>query len=175
MSDYIGIELKRIKSKSEPVSVSSDLDLKSYNFDDNSIFVAYLFNEVKIDKAAKLNFEDIKSRLIKLRVFNESRELLLWKEEGGIKGRLRIDDDGVETDCTDIPQVVYGTRYEKGVLSEERGTEVKIPFLGNIKIDEKRNRLFVLTRNYICESGQASYIDSRLVKFYMNDKTKGEE
>ena len=112
-------------------------------------------------------------------MFNHSREVLIWRTEdnGGngsfsYKGRMRIDgeEEGDETPIVDAHQVLWGTRakyLDNGftLLTENRGTELILPFDNLESVDDKENRVFLETRNYIGynEIGQATYEDTRFL------------
>jgi len=110
----------------------------------------------------------------RLRVFDKQKELLVWRSNGGWKGRLRIDDQGEETDVVVAHQLLFGTRGERlspqfAKLEEDRGTTLVLP-LKDIDFDEKDNpstRVFIKTRNYIKINAvhQAGYCDCRFVAF----------
>lgn len=106
----------------------------------------------------------------KLRLFNETKELFIWRTEGKWKARLRIDGDGEEVNVIEANQVLFGTTGIHGngytILTEDRGTEIILPF-EITGIDTKKNRVKIKTRNYIGynELGQAGYVDTRFVKF----------
>ena len=113
------------------------------------------------------------TRLQKIRIFNESEELYIWKSGDIFKGRHRKDGDeaGVEMNIIEANQVLFGTeikeRFENGFIkiSENRGTELILPD-NNFILDDKKNRIAIKTRNYIdFENSIATYIDTRFVKF----------
>jgi CRISPR-associated protein (TIGR03984 family) len=106
------------------------------------------------------------------RIFNEERELKIWKDNDKFLYRLRIDEPGDEYGAVEAEQLLWGTHTEslgKGWtrLWEERGTELIVPF--DISIPEgqaaPRTRACIRTRNYIdyLSNGQASYVDCRFV------------
>jgi CRISPR-associated protein (TIGR03984 family) len=174
-----GLRLDTIKSEVKPVSVQVDL-LKTVieHFPGSSAFVAaYLDYRVLIGKFENDVFalcenETIDAKFVqRLRVFNHDRELLIWRSKDGLKGRLRIDESGKDTDVVDAGQVLFGTKAESMSnftrLTEDRGTEIILPF-ANINVDDKKKRVCVKTRNYIEYNSithQATYIDCRFVGF----------
>lgn len=160
--------------------ISQVISIKSY-------VVAYLDYKVLIgryeDKAfcfSKKEDEAFKPKHIqKLRIFNETQEIFIWRSSEGLKGRLRIDETGDTTDVVDAHQVLFGTKAEPvdgnyTKITEKRGTELILPFVLS-NIDAKRNRVFIKTRNYIDyidynEVNQATYVDCRFVGFWNNGK-----
>lgn len=172
-----GLILKKIKSKISPAKLNdSDLNQSiSENIKDKSFVAAYLDYKVLIGKFEdkRLYFyddESFEARYIqRLRVFNEDRELLIWRSSDGLKGRLRIDGEGDDAFVVDAEQVLFGTEAEdlKGFtrIREKRGTELILP-ISDLRIDDKKNRAFIKTRNYIGfneDTHQAGYIDCRFV------------
>ncbi|WP_353684544.1 CRISPR-associated protein Csx19 [Thermodesulfovibrio sp. 3907-1M] len=174
-----GLELKKIQSKVVIISEIDDLKktVSSY-FESPAYAVAYLTNEVLIGKFINGEFEFYQNKkinpdyLIKLRIFNLRQELLVWQTEEGLKGRLRIDEEGEETHVVDARQVLWGTDkedYGNGWtrIFEERGTQLILPF-SKFTVDNKKNRLFIRTRNYVhfnSETHLATYNDCRFIEF----------
>jgi len=185
-----GLELKNISSTYEPFP--SDSSIWSYVQDkfgaERSFIVAYLDYKVLIGTYENddYNFyenEAIEAKYIqRLRVFNESKELHLWRTSEGLKGRLRMDSEENGSEVVDAYQVLFGTRSEPSgnytKISEERGTELFLPF-HDLEIDvkkEKRIRIAVKTRNYIDYNNvfQATYIDCRFMGFHLWNIQKNE-
>jgi len=181
-----GLELKNISSTYE--LFPPDSSIWSYVQDkfgsERSFIVAYLDYKVLIGTYENGNChfhenETIDPKYIqRLRVFNETKELYLWRTSKGLKGRLRIDSEGNGTEVVDAYQVLFGTRSEPSGnytrISEERGTVLFLPFQ-DLEIDvkkEKKDRIAVKTRNYIDYNNvfQATYIDCRLMGFYKDNK-----
>ncbi len=172
-----GLELKEISSKI--VSVAIDSLKGAFNsFNSNGYVVVYLDYKVLIGRVDACGFEfyndeTIEERYIqRLRLFNEQKELLIWREDSGLKGRLRTDEDGERTYVVDACQVLWGTNRERLSdewlrLYEQRGTELILPY-GNVEINDRNKRLFLKTRNYIAfhpKTSQATYTDCRFVGF----------
>ncbi|MDI6781989.1 MAG: CRISPR-associated protein Csx19 [bacterium] len=162
-----------MKSKAEPYSKSDFNSLVKHWGNDDGYFVAYLDYMVLIGKFCDGDFqgERFEPKFIqKMRLFNKSKELYLWRQDENIfSGRLRVDEADSDVDAIDAWQVLYGTRCEEKsgetLLSEERGTNLAIPFIGlNEKVDMP---IRIRTRNYIgCNDlGQAGYEDCRFVEF----------
>jgi len=108
-----------------------------------------------------------------MRLFDKEKELHLWRSNGVLKGRLRKDTEGQETEYVTTKQILNGTSFEDrdiGILAkEEKCTEYYLPFaeLKNIP-DKNKDRIAIITRNYIGYSEgikQAGYTDSRFVDF----------
>jgi len=154
------------------------------NFNDNGFIIIYLDYKVLIRKYGNgkiilLNGEEnFEPKFIqKLRLFNETQEFYIWKTEDKYKGRMRIDEEGEETDVIEANQVLFGTKGEvkdgKTIITEERGTEITLPFEIN-GIDTKENRVKIKTINYIGynEHGQAGYADNRFAGFTFGKENK---
>ncbi len=108
------------------------------------------------------------------RIFNQERELKIWRGDEGFSYRLRIDGQGEECYAVEARQNLWGTRAKPcagksdwAILYEDRGTELTVP----LKVAHIEGRdeplVFVKTRNYIGKSmayGQATYVDCRFVE-----------
>ncbi|MCF6147693.1 MAG: TIGR03984 family CRISPR-associated protein [Candidatus Kuenenia sp.] len=187
MREANGLQLREIKSKSIPFPVknkdiedfekciSARISVKSY-------IVAYLDYKVLIGTFENGVFHFYKDEkfdpkhIQKLRVFNQTQELYLWRSSDGMRGRYRTDEEGKETFVVDAEQVLFGTKAEPPdsgftKITETRGTELTLPF-SNLSVDDKRNRVFIKTRNYIDynEVNQATYVDCRFMGFWNNGK-----
>ena len=188
------IELHSVKShvensEGDKLELSDFASLKSLintKFPHGGLCVSYLDNEVLIGKydGNELKFYQNKvpepQYIQKLRLFNENQELFLWRKKwkdkcGEFAFRLRVDEDGNETDVIDAKQVLWGTTAKKleeefTEISETRGTKIILPF-NDIEVDDKDRRVFILTRNYISYDTndssyqQAAYVDCRFVAF----------
>jgi CRISPR-associated protein (TIGR03984 family) len=202
-----GLELKEISSQAFPISAFDDLSNKHINSildeinrktplsfirrgvgGEVSFVVAYLDYKVLIGKYSNGSFsfynnESIEPKYVqRLRIFNKNEELLLWRSEGVLKGRYRKDNDGDKIDVVDNNQVIFGTKAEEinsyTKLTEERGTEIIIPFKDVIlDVNKKEDRIKIKTRNYIGfnEIYQATYIDSRFIEFTFGENNKSLE
>ncbi len=172
-----GLELKTIKSMVKYPEFKSPLEnFLSENFKEEGYIVAYLVHQVvmgyyKNNTIILPYSETIEERYLqRLRLFNEKRELYLWRSNGDFKARLRIDEEGDDTEVVDASQVLWGTRSEQfgefTKLTEERGTTLIVP-VKDIEVDDRKKRLFLRTRNYIgyTQAYQATYIDSRFMGF----------
>ncbi len=173
MSKGNGLKLDSMKSKADPYSKSDFDSLVKHWGNDHGYFVAYLDYRVLIGIYSNGVFqeEEFKPKFVqKMRLFNKSKELYIWRQDENVfSGRLRTDEEGEDVDVIDAWQVLYGTRCEEknGVtsLTEDRGINLAIPFSG---LNEKNDLpIRIYTRNYIGynELGQAGYEDCRFVEF----------
>jgi CRISPR-associated protein (TIGR03984 family) len=145
-----------------------------------SFFVAYLDYKVIIGRYVDGKFgcygketidpQHLQQYLQRLRVFNQDEELLLWRSSGKFNGRFRIDKQGKEAEAIEANQVLFGTTAKKlnehfTQISEQRGTCLILPF-PNIQVDDKKQRVFIKTRNYIDYNavGQANFTLRRAIK-----------
>jgi CRISPR-associated protein (TIGR03984 family) len=195
--DQSALKLKKIKTQTIALSQETDdpLACLEKRFKDNGFVVAYMDFKVLIGRYTNqrcvfagnetLDTNSLQY-LQRLRVFNDRQELLIWRtednEENGsdFKGRMRIDQDGEkseETPIVDANQVLWGTRAKSldngfTLLTEDRGTELILPFNNLESVDDKENRIFLETRNYIGynDIGQAAYVDTRFVGFFFDNK-----
>lgn len=107
--------------------------------------------------------------LREIRLFNEDRELYLYRTEKGFRYRRRIDGAGEPAEYIETRQVLWGTKGDPQgdwtALSEKRGICLTVPIQAP-GVDE-RCRVALVTRNYITESdsGQAGITDCRFVGF----------
>lgn len=176
-----GLELKEIDSFSEPFKGIPVGELKTKlnsHFSETGFVVAYLDNRVLLGRweNGDYYFHDnqiVEEKFIqKIRVFNKTKEFYSWRTKSGFDGRLRKDDDrGRDIDVVVAKQLLVGTEVKnnsKGFteICEMRGSNIMVPF-ENIVVDEKDNRLFIKTHNYIeyTLTGQATYTDCRFVAF----------
>lgn len=175
-----GLELNEINSRVLPILEITDIkETASKHFNSNGFVLAYLTYGVYIGRYHTGEFvfpESINLNpdyIVRLRIFNETEELYIWKTKDRLRGRLRIDTEGDKTPVVDAYQVLWGTKKEAKEngwtrLYEDRGTELILPF-ANIAVDDKRKRIFIKTRNYIdfhLQSHLATYTDCRFVGFF---------
>lgn len=176
-----GLKLIELHSYAEPVN---DIDRdKLYvvlreNFAGKCYVVAWLDYKVLIGTWEDEAFhfykgEQFEQKFIqRLRVFNQQKEFLVWRSNGRLKGRLRTDDfSGTGTTAVVAHQVLFGTTSQAlnahfTEISEVRGTKLILPF-SNVKVDNKRSRVFIKTHNYVTFNAvhQATYSDCRFVAF----------
>jgi len=175
-----GLELIEIKSEARPfakINWQALQEALNKNFVGNSYVVAWLDHEVRIGLWQNQNFLFYENKLSdlkyvqRLRVFDQQKELLVWRSNGEWKGRLRIDDQGEETAVVVAHQLLFGTTAKSlnghfTEIGEKRGTKLILPF-ANLKVDDQRNRVFIKTHNYVKTNAvhQAGYFDCRFVAF----------
>jgi len=188
MTKSNGLEYCTVKTNGnpiEPFSLTSLEDLEKcveLKIKTDSLIVCYLDYTVLVGRYKNKTFEFFDNQsfdpvfIQKIRIFNVNQELLFWRSNGAFKGRYRKDGEGDEKAVVDSMQVLFGTKCEdlkNGYtrLSEKRGTEIILPFNG-LKADDKKNRVFIKTRNYIDynDAHQATYADCRFVGFYRWNK-----
>lgn len=171
-----GLEL--IKINSEVIYFSNIENVEkviSENITMKSFVVAYMDYAVMTGRYKNGNFifynnETLEQKYIqRIRVFNETEELLIWRSSNGFKGRLRIDSLGEDIEAVEAHQVLFGTRKKSlgdfTEIYEDRGTKIILPF-SDLTVD-KDKRIFIKTRNYIDynEVCQATCVDARFVSF----------
>lgn len=182
-----GLELIKLKKTDPEKLAASKIDeiISNCSGSDYSV-VAYLDNEVLIGKLINKQFRFFKntddsffSFIQKIRIFNESEEILFWRNGKTLIGRRRIDETGEDISVVEAEQIIYGTKKESLSsntpnitfikLTEDRGTEIILPDNtdNNYSVNENTKRIAVKTRNYIdySETGIASYVDCRFVCF----------
>ena len=178
-----GLELIKLDSTVEKFPVINYDELASIiekYFSEKALVVAYLDYTVLIGTWQQKQFhfydssENLQPKYIqKMRVFDSEMELLVWRISNGLKGRLRKDDlNGSGTEAVIAKLVLFGTQivdrsdstYTE--ITEERGTTLILPFTG-LKLDNKKNRIFIKTLNYIDYNkvNQATYVDCRFICF----------
>jgi hypothetical protein len=103
--------------------------------------------------------ENITDHFVRLRAFNTEKEYHFWKSGDDIKGRLIEDNSGTaDKPFADTNMVL------RGVIAEQQFFKLRNMQTGD---DEK---LTIRTCNYITETGQAGYVDSRFVKFEIKNE-----
>ena len=141
--------------------------------------VAWYYGEIVFYKIENGNFNVTKrlDELVRLRLFDEDKELHIWRSNGILKGRLRsdsIEGDGDTTEYIEAKPLLNGTsffpsRSGSGIYAtEKKGISYDLPFPElEPLIGTEENRITLLTRNYIgyFDIGQAGYVDCRFVKF----------
>jgi CRISPR-associated protein (TIGR03984 family) len=191
-------EIKTIYSKVEQKDLDNELNNDAFIQKIKDVGKGYivcwhdyavLFGTVQNGEIKFYNNEspDLNRYLQKLRIFNENKELYIWKSGGKLKYRYRedvvSDENGEIVEYIDADQVMYGSKFEdKGnfiEVSEKRGIRYIVPkeFIGNNLIDDINNnkkRLILHTRNYIGynEIGQAGFVDSRFLKISVIDNVR---
>jgi CRISPR-associated protein (TIGR03984 family) len=172
-----GLKLIKLNSKAIELPPINDVTkIISEHIKINSFVVAYMDYTVLAGRYENAKFifykgETLEQKYLqRIRVFNKTEELLIWRTGNEFKGRLRIDGDGENTDAVEAHQVLFGTDKKSlgdfTEIYEARGTKIILPF-SDLIIDNKRKRIFIKTRNYIDynEIHQATYVDTRFVTF----------
>lgn len=183
-TEYI---LQTCKSTVEFLDTESLIIQAISNFTDSTL-VAFYEDQMLIDIQKGTNWERFKTfeHLVDLRIFNKDQELHVWLSNSKLKGRLRVDGDGMKTECFESIKLLNGTTFQSGAdktrieVSEEKGTSYFLPYsdrfisIVGCKKDEKR--LSVKTLNYIdySETGQAGIIDSRFCELVIVEPEKFE-
>lgn len=176
-----GLKMDITKTLSRPLqlTITNWSELESClqeHFKQECNVIAYLHYKVLIGKLTKDGFKFYRDEtfapkfLVKMRVFDEHKEVLLWREsECKFSARLRIDGEGdEEKHYVEAKQLIWGKAKVVDdswiLLTEARGTEIYLPY----KFKEQANNVIMIkTRNYIDynELGQAGYVDCRFVCF----------
>ena len=176
-------EIKKINSSTETGGIVNQINsVISKKFAENGHIVAWLNYSILFGmlREGKMYFyqgqmPDWEKHLIRIRVFNEKKELLIWKSNRNFKYRLRVDefkgDEPARKDIEfiDAEQIIWGTKsvlLEGGFskIQEDRGVEFIVPF-SNLNLSVNK-RLVLITRNYLeyNEIKQVGIIDTRFVK-----------
>jgi len=182
-----GLKLIELHSAAAPFEVIDKAklnDILANNFAQKSFAVAWLDYKVLIGTWENGDFHFYNNEKFepkytqRLRVFNQEKELLAWRSNGSLKGRLRKDDlAGTGSMAIIAQQVLFGTLAKSldahfTEISEARGTNLNLPF-ANLRVNDKRDRIFIKTHNYIKPNAvhQMSYFDCRFVAFTDREKT----
>jgi len=182
----IGTIRSKVETKDMDNELNNDVFIQKIKEVDKGYIVcwldyAVLFGIIQSGEIKFYNNElpDFNKYLQKLRVFNEKKELYIWRLGNKFKFRYRedgvSDEDGKIVEYINADQVMYGSKFEVKdefiEVYEKRGIRYIIPkeFIGNNLIDDINNnkkRLILHTRNYIGynEIGQAGFVDSRFLK-----------
>ena len=104
----------------------------------HGVFIGNLLDDTELSKLYEWTDE---SNIVRIRAFDEDKEVHLWRTSNGVIGRIRTDNKGQE-------EIEYVE------------TSMKL----RSEIDKNK---FLTTRNYIGYNsiGQAGYVDSRFVEF----------
>ncbi len=124
-------------------------------------------------------FDNFCKHIIRCRIFDQERELFVWKTEDRIKYRIRNDQSGEKVEVIDADQVMWGRNFvsSDGMIkvSESRGIKYELPeSCVENPLLPVTERLVLRTRNYVDynEIGQASFVDSRFVSIRMEEVRK---
>lgn len=189
-----GLELTEIFTHSQPFvdinqekldKVLAEKFLRG-NSNTKAYVVAWLDYEVLIgiwenQQFVFYNGKNLKLKYLqRLRIFNQEREIFLWRTNGQLKGRLREDNqEGSKVTIVVAKQLLFGTKSKQlddsfTEIYEDRGTKLVLPFT-NMEVDNKSidNRIFLQTYNYVKTTleYQATYFDCRFVAFMNGNKT----
>ncbi|HOV91197.1 MAG TPA: CRISPR-associated protein Csx19 [Syntrophorhabdaceae bacterium] len=173
-----GLTMRDINSKVELIQTVTNIrDLAKNHFTNTAFAVIYLDYKVLIGTFEGGDFkfykgETFEDRYVqRARIFDTDKELHIWRTAEGLKGRVRVDNEGEPVTVVDAYQVLFGTKavpLDNGFtkLTEDRGTELIVPF-EPLSIDDGERRLKLHTRNYVGfnEASQAGYVDCRFVEF----------
>lgn len=172
-----GYEIKHCKSDVQ--TLNKVPDWKAQFTDAKAIAWFYDAIEFYNIKTGKWN-QELRNmeELVRLRIFDEQKEMHIWRSNGELKGRLRTDTIGKETSYVEVNQVMNGTKFiNEGngniIATEEKGINYVLPFINLENIDsEKKDRIVLVTRNYIDynDISQAGYVDCRFVKIEIYKK-----
>ena len=185
-SEVNGLKLIELGSKAETLKDLNKEKLNSViktNFVNKSNIVVWMDYKVLIGTCdgGRPHFhkdEQFEYKYVqRLRVFDQQKELLVWRNNGKWKGRLRMDNfSGTGTIIVLTHQLLFGTSAtpldaQFTEISERRGTILILPF-SNINVDNNRQRVFIKTHNYIKFNAahQATYCDCRFVGFTDGEK-----
>jgi CRISPR-associated protein (TIGR03984 family) len=167
------LELKPIRTKLDTKKgIANPIETIKNTFREEGFVVAYLYHEVLIGRYKNQKMILYKNEsidpghIIKIRVFNENKELFIWKTSEGFNYRLREDDETIEEGdakngsqvlcgkeaeenegtkkvvyVVDARQVLWGTKIEEKygdftLITEDRGTQLILPFTVNSKLKE---------------------------------------
>lgn len=177
---------KNLKTGTSEIKNYNDLNKIITNFIKESAYtIAYLDYKVLIGKFENdLSFKNQEifdtKYLQKIRVFNKSSELIIFKKNDKTFGYRFIEDSinsSKEVNVIESYHILWGTKSRildnnYSLLSESRGIELKIPFELDITEDNNKNaaRVAVRVRNYIDydeNTYQAEYCDSRMLDFWL--------
>jgi CRISPR-associated protein (TIGR03984 family) len=144
---------------------------------ENARAVAWYYDEIVFYRIENSTWnKEMKGldELVRLRIFDEEKELHVWLSNGQLKSRLRTDSIGEGTQFVDSRLVLNGTSFERmnhGVVAtEDKGIRYELPYPKfEILVGEnsQKKRVAIITRNYIDhnEIGQAGYVDCRFLDF----------
>lgn len=152
--------------------------LISNHFHNFAYIAAYLYSKIKIGKWENNDFQFYESEglneahILKLRVFNQQQELLVYKSSGSLKARLRKDNlNGSGSYAVIADQVLAGAQTKPPnngwiQVRHKRGGSLELPLL-NAYVISSDKRIYIRTYNYIGETPvyQATYEDCRFVGF----------
>ncbi|MHA1284121.1 MAG: type III-D CRISPR-associated protein Csx19 [Promethearchaeota archaeon] len=181
-------EIKNLSSKIEVGSIEKNFQkikkLIFSNFNNGSIVCwlnhRLLFGNI-INKEfifVEKNSIDFNKHLLRLRVFNDQKEILIQKRLNDFQYRLREDNNGGKNqEYIDAEQIIFGTKSKPidnkfSEVIEDRGIKIIIPsdWLQNKQLS-LQTRLILKTRNYLDYNnyGQISIIDCRFIEITVKE------
>jgi len=118
--------------------------------------VVWYYNEIKFYNIKNSIWNEERRSLenvVRLRMFDASKELHIWRSNNELKGRLRDDTAGSPVKYVDARLILNGTRFTKtadGILAEEdKGIQFSLPYAELWKLEGTNKRAILSTRNYI--------------------------
>lgn len=147
-------KIDKCNSKSETIT---EWQGEVAKFTDANAVVWYydtiVFYHIDKGKWNELLREDWQNEIVRLRIFDEDKELHIWRSNGTLKGRLREDSNGNSCDYVLAHQVL--------------NWHDSLDNLGFTQTANNQSKVKLITRNYVgySEIGQAGYVDSRFVGF----------
>ncbi len=182
-----GLELIELGSEADdfgPMSAGELDEFVAEKMPGESVVAAWLDYKVLIGRRSRqrnlfCENETFENRHVRrMRIFTPEKELLIWRTRDGFRARVRIDDlGGKGTFAVVAKQALYGTAVAEcpdenfSLVVETRGSRIALPFK-NVRVDDKKQRVFVETRNYVDvnAAGQCQYADCAFVRFTYVDK-----
>lgn len=171
------LELKQISIGSNVET--GNFELSNFEPYKGYFYLAHLDYKVILGKIDNYNdfskfFNENTKYLQNIRIFNQEKELYIFKKANKLMFRIREDikkENCELISATETYQILWGTKSEiinnKTRIFEDRGIEIILPF--EIKeLLSATKRIAIKTRSYIdFNNNQAEYIDSRLCGFYL--------
>ena len=165
-------ETRPVKSKTIEIPGVQGWDDVTSNFNgEDAKAVVWYYDKIEFYQLSNGVFdygERTIDEVVRLRLFNERKEVHIWRSNGILKGRLRDDSAGDEIEYVRAEQIMNGTTFTTNGkilnVTEEKGTNYELPFADLLNKDNLIERLKLITRNYIGyndQTWQAGYIDSR--------------
>lgn len=162
-------------SKNEPkfIDKSQIIDLINDEFDKDvyGIYIAKNVSDIVLLKNKKLllyNDEVNYDFLLELRIFDEHKEIYIWKSGSSFKYRIRVDRE--KDDYTDIIEkkyYIWGTSLNVEsnwlTLIEERGTRIHIYSKEKLKLPLSYRVINYLKKN---DDGTVCFMDNRIAGIY---------
>ena len=140
--------------------------------------IQHTFDGVEILDAK--SYSDLPADFLELRSFNKDGELHAIDVNGELHGRVIVDKPGSDSMVFDEEHLIWGRLAQEDdecyVLTEERGTQVRMPKSALQGMNEKK-RATIRVRNYLEEGGidpetgdtRFAFSDYRFVCFGVRD------